>query len=68
MWTMHRLAARSSTGQWEKYLTRYVRDTVDYEGLTGPDGEEKIWVALTTHFPDVPMTARKEVRAMEHQK
>ena len=46
VWTMHHLAARSSTRQWEEYLSRYVRDTVDYEGLTGPDGEEKIWVAL----------------------
>ena len=32
--------------------------------MTGPDGEEKIWVALTTQFPDVPVTARKEVRAI----
>eukprot|EP01043_Picozoa_sp_COSAG02_P091518 COSAG02_NODE_28232_length_593_cov_1.202429_1_plen_121_part_00 len=58
------MAARSSTGQWEEYLSRYVRETSDFDGLTGPDGEEKIWVALTTQFRDVPLTARKEVRAM----
>ena len=52
------MPARSSTAQWEGYLTRYVSESADFDALT----EEKIWSVLNEQFPDVPVTARKEVR------
>ena len=54
------MPARSSTAQWEVYLSRYVRESADFDALT----EEKIWSVLNEHFADVPVTARSAVRAM----
>eukprot|EP01043_Picozoa_sp_COSAG02_P045379 COSAG02_NODE_4140_length_5724_cov_12.520889_5_plen_174_part_00 len=54
------MPARSSTAQWEVYLSRYVGESADFDALT----EEKIWSVLNEHFADVPVTTRTAVRAM----
>jgi hypothetical protein len=56
-------AAQSSAGQWEEYVDKFI-ETVDINELTGVGGERKIWGAVNLKFPDVPKSARAQVREM----